>query len=221
MILQEDFGLILAAAGLGSRFGSGVPKQFWELDGRPLYLHALDPFLDVVAEAVVVVPSGWVDKISAQIRSLSVRTPIRIQEGGATRQGSVSAGLQKLTSNCRFVLVHDAARPYVSAGLIESVVNGTKMHKSSVPVVPVRDTVKVVEHNVVVRTVDRRTLCLTQTPQGFELKLLQRALNAAASEEVQGTDESSIVESLGETVHVVEGETGNIKVTWPEDLRRT
>jgi 2-C-methyl-D-erythritol 4-phosphate cytidylyltransferase len=221
MILQEDFGLVLAAAGLGSRFGSGVPKQFWELDDRPLYLHALDPFLGIVAEAVVVVPSGWVDPVSAQIQSLAAATSIRIQLGGSTRQESVLAGLQRLTSNCRFVLVHDAARPYISVGLIESVMSDTRIHKSSIPVVPVRDTVKRVEHDVVIRTVDRRTLYLTQTPQGFERQLLQRALDAAANKGVQGTDESSVVEDLGETVHVVEGETGNIKVTWPEDLRRT
>jgi 2-C-methyl-D-erythritol 4-phosphate cytidylyltransferase len=218
MILQEDFGLVLAAAGLGSRFGSDVPKQFWELRGKPLYLHALEPFLEVVAEAVLVVPSDWIGKASAQVRALFLPTPIRFQEGGATRQESVSAGLQGLTSSCRFVLVHDAVRPYVSPGLIESVVNGTKKHGSSIPVVPVRDTVKVVEREVVVRTIDRRPLCLTQTPQGFELRLLQRALNVAAREGIQGTDEASLVENLGETVHVVEGDTGNTKVTWPEDL---
>lgn len=219
MIPQRDFGLVLVAGGLGSRFGSNVPKQFWEIDGKPLYLRALEPFMDLVVEAVVVVPAGWEKKISGQVRSLCPRIPIQIQAGGFTRQESVSSGLKKLSSDTEYVLVHDAARPFVSSGLIEIIVQNTRKHGACIPVLPVRDTVKMVEDSIVVRTVDRRPLHLTQTPQGFELQLLMRAVETAQAEGFQGTDESSLVEHIGETVHVVEGEAHNIKVTWLEDLR--
>ena len=220
MIPQRDFGLVLAAAGLGSRFGSGVPKQFWELEDKPLYLHGLELFLELVGEAVVVVPADWVSKVSDEIRELSLPTPIRVQEGGSTRQESVYNGLQKLDSGAEFVLVHDAARPYVSLSLIEAVVRNTRKHGACIPVVPIHETVKLVEESAVVRTIDRQALSLAQTPQGFRLEMLKRAFAKARAEGVHGTDESSLVENMGETVHAVEGETNNVKVTWPGDLRR-
>jgi len=221
MTPEKDFGLVLPAAGLGSRFGSSLPKQFYELDGKPLYLHALEPFLDLVVEAVVVVPAEWENRISAQIRSLSVRTPIRVQTGASSRQDSVLNGLSGLASNTKYVLVHDAARPYVSPGLIRSVMQSTREHGASIPVVPVCDTVKIVEASLVVRTLDRHSLRLTQTPQGFELELLKKAFERAKVEAFQGTDESSLVENLGVMVHVVAGEANNIKVTWLDDLGRS
>jgi len=218
MIPEKDFGLVLAAAGVGSRFGSSVPKQFWELNGKPIYLHALEPFLGLVLEAVVVVPAEWENRISAQLRALSLHTPVRVQVGGSTRQESVSFGLQKLASSMECVLVHDAARPYVSQGLIEAVVEGTTKHGACIPVVPVCDTIKEVKETIVARTIDRNGLYLTQTPQGFDLKLLKRALEKAEAEGFQGTDESSLVEKIGGLVYVVEGESRNHKVTWMEDL---
>jgi 2-C-methyl-D-erythritol 4-phosphate cytidylyltransferase len=141
MSRQEDFGLVLAAAGLGSRFESNVPKQFWEVNNKPLYLHALEPFLDLVGEAVVVVPGSWENKISAQLHSLLFDTPIRVNRGGSTRQESVSHGLCSLSSSTKYVLVHDAARPFISAALIELVMSGTRKWGACIPVIPVRDTI--------------------------------------------------------------------------------
>lgn len=218
MSRQEDFGLILAAAGRGSRFGSEVPKQFWELRGKFLFLHALEPFLDLVGEAVVVVPESWEKKISAEVDSLSSYPPVRVHTGGRTRQESVHRGLSRLRSSSHFVLVHDAARPFISPSLIELVMKETRKYGASVPVVPVRDTVKVVRDGLVVRTIDRRSLVLTQTPQGFALELLRKASETAQAEGYQGTDEASLIEYIGEDVHVVEGESENIKVTWAQDL---
>jgi len=219
MTPKSDLGLILAAAGLGARFGSDIPKQFWELSGRPLYLRALEPFLDLVVEAVIVVPAGWESRVAAQVSSLSFRTSIQIQQGGSTRQESVFNGLKRLTSDAKYVLVHDAARPYVSLGLIESIVGETRKHGACIPVVPVCDTVKMVKEGAVLETIDRHQLFFAQTPQGFESGLLERAFERAWNEGFQGTDESSLVENLGEPVRVVRGETGNLKVTWSADLR--
>lgn len=220
MISKSDFGLILAAAGLGTRFGSKLPKQFLALDDRLLYLWALQPFLELVEEVVVVVPAGWKTKIAAQLESASLSPRTYVEEGGTTRQDSVASGLRKLTSDVKYVLVHDAARPFTSGDLIEEVMRGTLRHGACIPAVPASDTVKVVEDGKVLRTIDRSNLCLTQTPQGFKTELLKRALEAAEEEGVQGTDESSLVERLDAKVHVVAGEAANIKVTWMEDLQR-
>jgi 2-C-methyl-D-erythritol 4-phosphate cytidylyltransferase len=219
MTLQRDLGLILAAAGQGARFGSNVPKQFWELNGKPLYLHALEPFLGLVADAVIVVPAEWEHRVEVQVASISTHTLIRIQPGGLTRQVSVLKGLNRFTSDPRYILVHDAARPFVSSTLVESVVEESRRRGACIPVVPVRDTVKRVRAGLVVQTIDRHELSLTQTPQGFSSTLLRRAFENAEKEGFQGTDESSLIERLGEPVGVVEGETGNLKLTWPEDLR--
>jgi 2-C-methyl-D-erythritol 4-phosphate cytidylyltransferase len=218
MTPQRKLGLILAAAGLGARFKSDLPKQFWELEGKPLYLHSLERFLDVVSEAVVVVPSKWESKVLAQVGSLPSRISVQIEAGGPTRQESVFNGLNRLTPNVEYVLVHDAARPCISSGLVEAVVEMTIRKGACIPVLPVRDTVKMVEKGVVIRTIDRKELFLTQTPQGFESGLLRRAFEVAREKGLQGTDESSLVENLGATVSVIEGDTGNLKVTWPEDL---
>ena len=207
-------GLILAAAGAGSRFGGEVPKQFSSLRGRPLYLHALEPFLEFFEEAVMVVPEAWKARVEKQIRSLPYRGRLILEVGGEQRQDSVYRGLSRLSDSIQLVLVHDAARPFVSMGLIARVLEQTRQSGACLPVVPLRDTVKEVASDRVVRTVDRGR----QTPQGFEINLLRKALVQAQKEGFYGTDEASLVERLGSPVHVVPGDSENIKVTWKEDL---
>ena len=119
------------------------------------------------------------------------------------------------------VLVHDAARPFLSEQLISRVVEGTRRHQACVPVLPVSDTLKEIRSERIVRTVERESLALVQTPQGFEISLLKRAFRQAIEDNFYGTDESILVERLHEAVHVVPGERANIKVTWQEDLSET
>ena len=211
-------GLILAAAGAGSRFGGDLPKQFSSMRDKPLYLHALEPFLEFLEEAVIVVPEAWEERVEEEIRSLPYRAKLRLQTGGRERQDSVYRGLNRLSASVQIVLVHDAARPFVSQGLIARVVEETRRVGACLPAVSLRDTVKEVASHQVVRTVDRDHLRLAQTPQGFEINLLRQALERAQKEGVYGTDEASLVERLGSPVYVVPGELENIKVTWKEDL---
>ncbi len=211
-------GLILAAAGAGSRFGGDIPKQFSSLRGSPLYLHALEPFVEFFDEAVMVVPEAWKERVEKQIRSLPYRGKLILQAGGERRQDSVYRGLSRLSDSIQIVLVHDAARPFVSMGLIARVVEQTRQSGACLPAVPLPDTVKEVASHRVVRTVDRSRLRLAQTPQGFEINLLRRALERAQKDVFYGTDEASLVERLGSPVDVVAGEPENIKVTWKEDL---
>jgi 2-C-methyl-D-erythritol 4-phosphate cytidylyltransferase len=208
------------SAGLGSRFGSDLPKQFQNLRGKPVYLRALEPFLELIAEAVIVIPESWQRRVSDQIQLLPYRTKLQLEIGGAFRQESVARGLARLDPGLRYVLVHDAARPYVSTSLISSVLDAAKRYGACIPVLPVCDTVKEIRAGVVVNTLQRNSIGLSQTPQGFEASLLRRAFEKAKALGFRGTDEAALVERLGESVHIVEGSGQNIKVTWPDDLRK-
>ncbi len=214
---SAQVGLILAAGGTGSRFGSGTPKQFLTYEGRPLYLHALSRFSGFADRVVVVVPANHLERVEAEARDLA-SPEIRVVSGGATRQCSVERGLQALPPEIRYVLVHDAARPFVSRELIAAVAEGMRRFDACIPVLPVRDTVKEIADGAVVRTIPREQLGLAQTPQGFLASLLRRAIDRARGDEVQGTDEASLVERLGVAVHVVEGDPENVKITWSQDL---
>lgn len=213
-------GLILVAAGTGSRFGSTVPKQFLEFRGKPLYQHSLDIFEGLCSDIVVVVPSSWRNRVMRELQDAG-KTRVLVAAGGFERQDSVACGLSKLPVGPEVILIHDAVRPLVSEGLVRRVIEGTRSRGACVPGVPVSETVKEVGEDLTVkRTLDRDLLRLIQTPQGFERGLLSRALEAAAKDGFYGTDEATLVERVGDPVAVVPGDPGNIKVTWPEDLNQ-
>ena len=211
-------GLVLAAAGTGSRFGSNTPKQFTQLDGKPLYLHALERFLGVFDEAVIVLPNDWVEGVKTQVQDSPYGDKLILETGGSQRQDSVYQGLLRLSESHEIVLVHDAARPFPSSDLISRVIEGTQQHEACVPALPVGDTVKEVQNTRVARTLDRENLVLAQTPQGFKMALLKSAFESAMKEGFYGTDESTLVERLGVPVHVIPGEGTNVKITLKEDL---
>jgi len=211
-------GLVLAAAGSGSRFGSDTPKQFIPFEGKPLYLHALERFSSFFEVAVLVLPEGWKERVENQVGSLSYRDRLFLEIGGPRRQDSVYQGLNRLGEDIEMVLVHDAARPFTSSELIAAVIEQTRQHEACVPVVPVADTLKEVSDGRIVRTLDRKGLSLVQTPQGFEINLLKRAFQQAIQDGFYGTDEAALVERLGSPVHVVAGERSNLKVTCKGDL---
>jgi 2-C-methyl-D-erythritol 4-phosphate cytidylyltransferase len=209
-------GLILAAAGSGSRFGSTVPKQFLPLDGVPVYLRSLEPFESQVSQAVVVVPPDWKQRVSCETRTLWAGR-VSVQAGGDQRQDSVKRGLAALPS-VDIVLVHDAARPFVTTDLIQRVIDETRRSGACIPGLAVSQTVKEVAGSIVVRTLDRARLVLAQTPQGFRRDLLLKAFQQAEEDGFYGTDESILLERLGMPVTVVEGEPGNIKITFRNDV---
>jgi 2-C-methyl-D-erythritol 4-phosphate cytidylyltransferase len=211
-------GLVLAAAGTGSRFGSNIPKQFTPLEGKPIYLHALECFIEVIDEAAIVVPDDWIEEVQKQVQDLPYVGKLILEPGGPQRQDSVYQGLGRLSDKIEMALVHDAARPFPSSNLISQVIDGTRQHEACVPVLPVGDTVKEVRNQQIVRTLDRNSMVLVQTPQGFKMSLLKLAFESAIKEGFYGTDESTLVERLGIPVHVVPGEGTNVKITWKEDL---
>ncbi len=212
-------GLILAAAGSGSRFGSQIPKQFLRMGGERLYRLALDPFLPFLDEAVILVPDDWIEMVRQELSGGASRDKkLQVVPGGRHRQDTVSRGLQLLSPPVEVVLVHDAARPFVDAPLIARVIRTVRRGSAAVPILKIRDTVKEVVSGRVERTLERERLGLAQTPQGFPAEVLKEALRQAGQDHFYGTDEASLVERIGMEVQAVEGDPRNLKVTFEGDL---
>lgn len=212
-------GLVLAAAGSGSRFGAVLPKQFLEWREKPLFMHSLLRLLPFVSEAVVVVSKDWMEWTERAVAQEGITGAIRIVMGGDTRQASVSLGLAALSDRVEIVLVHDAARPLVSETVVQRVISGARKEGACIPVLPVKDTVKEIKDGFICATLDRDRLGLAQTPQGFRLELLREASEKAGREGFAGTDEAMLVEHLGRRVLTVEGDPENVKITWKDDLK--
>ncbi len=215
-------GLVLVAAGQGSRFGGKIPKQFRLLDGEPLYLAALRKFLPFTRRIVIVVPESWTvpvrEEVSRLLEECARGSEAEIIQGGATRPESVLKGLRCLQGQCSHVIVHDAVRPFLTGALISRVIRATLEYGAAVPLEPVIDTIKVVRDHIVVDTLDRNILWRAQTPQGSELEQLLEASEKAWEKGFAATDESALLERAGLEVRAVEGENANIKITWKEDL---
>jgi 2-C-methyl-D-erythritol 4-phosphate cytidylyltransferase len=206
---------IIPAAGVGTRLGADVPKQFLMLGGVPILhrtVHALTS-VDRIVQIVIAIDQGYKTMIPSSGR-------IRTVDGGSERQHSIANALETISESNAIVLVHDAVRPFADAAFIRRVGEAAELHGAAIPVVPVTDTIKVVtEAGTIARTLYRGTLRAAQTPQAFRVDLLRRAYEHAREYNVMGTDDASLVEAIGEPVHIVDGDVRNIKITTPEDLQ--
>ena len=214
-------GLILVAAGSGSRLKSRTPKQFLPLAGIPAYLHSLRTLSPLCQKSVVVVPNEWVDRVGEEVKNISTSEPVIVKSGGATRQQSVLRGFDCLGTEISCVIVHDAARPFVTADLAQRTIQGLSSAAACIPGIEVAETVKSVQDGLVSNTLNRSNLRLIQTPQAFQRAILARAFESASTGNnlITATDEATLVEALGEKVLVIEGDRRNVKITWKEDLQ--
>ncbi len=197
--------LILLSAGEGRRFGR--KKQFEKLLGKPLFMHSLERLLDRFEETLLVLPEEDM-KISLPPGVVKVL-------GGKERQDSVFNAL--LEAKGDVVIVHDCARPFASLELFLKV-SQLGDFEGKIPAVPVRDTIKRVAHGMVVETVDRKNLWLSQTPQAFRKRTLLECHFRARNEGFYATDDAQLLERYGYKVGIVQGEPTNIKITYPEDM---
>jgi 2-C-methyl-D-erythritol 4-phosphate cytidylyltransferase/2-C-methyl-D-erythritol 2,4-cyclodiphosphate synthase len=205
---------ILVAAGTGSRFGAELPKQFLPLAGKPVIRHAAEALL---AHAALLQPVGDAGLIGQALAGLPYLPPV---PGGAERQDSVRAGLEALAGhNPDIVLVHDAARPNISAGITQAVLAALATHEGAIPAIPVSDTLKRGESGLIAETIPRAGLFRAQTPQGFRFPTLLRLHREAAGAAV-ATDDAALLEAAGITVALTPGAEQNIKLTLPEDFVR-
>ena len=208
---------VIVAAGRGLRLGGALPKQFLPLGGRTVVARSLDAFLGHPSIRRVVVAIGAGDEaLFAEAVGERVAR-VRTVTGGETRQASVKAALEALSDDPPArVLVHDAARPFVTAALIDRVAGALDLSAAVVPGVPVADTLKRVADGAVAATVPRDGLVAVQTPQGFHFAALLAAHQRMMTD--MATDDGGVMEAAGHGVAVVEGERTNYKITTADDL---
>ncbi|MHB8736548.1 MAG: 2-C-methyl-D-erythritol 4-phosphate cytidylyltransferase [Terriglobales bacterium] len=220
---------IIPAAGLSTRMGSTTAgtarKQLLEFRGAPLLLHTLRKFdrCPGIQSMLVPVRPEDRDRVAERILAEPFRCPVRVLEGGESRQQSVWNALQLVDPDTELVAVHDAVRPFVTPELITRALEGALRHGAVILGVPAVDTLKQVARSGndihrVESTVPRERIVLAQTPQVFRYELLCRAFAHAQADGFYGTDESALVEHFGHDVFVVPGSTRNWKITAPSDL---
>ena len=211
-------GAVIVAAGSASRMG-GIDKVMAPLKGEPMIVHTVRAFqsCDAIKEIVIVTREDLILPITKLTNAFDKVTAVVM--GGKSRQESVALGMNALSEKCGLAAIQDGARPLVTWQLIDRVVRAAHAHHAAIPVIPVKDTVKVCNSALVVSTPDRSTLRAVQTPQVFDFDLLRGALKKAAEDGAEVTDDCSAVERLGMTVRTVEGDERNLKVTTPFDLK--
>ena len=212
---------IIAAAGAGTRMASDRPKQFLLLAGTPVIFHTLKVFeqCDSIDEVIVVLPAEESAGFLSLAGKFGVRKLARVVPGGATRADSVKRGLMAIRSaTAEIVVVHDGVRPFVTVEEIVATIAAAKSDGAAILVAPVTDTIKHVDDEAIVKTLDRGTLRRALTPQCFRYELLREAYQNADVNDPSLTDESALVEQLGKRVSIVEGSARNIKITTAEDL---
>ena len=214
---------IILAGGTGERFGKEGGKQLVEIGGKPILTWSVEAF-DAVGDIgliVIVCPAvRQGEYLSKAVDPFSFATPIVIAAAGSTRQESAFSGLELVPEEFEYVVMHDGARPLISADLIAHTIATLKGNidaDGAVVAHPAIDTLKVVENGVIVGTPDRSVFWNAQTPQVFRAGIYRRAHASALSDGFVGTDDSSLIERLGGRVLVVEGKRDNIKLTVPED----
>jgi 2-C-methyl-D-erythritol 4-phosphate cytidylyltransferase / 2-C-methyl-D-erythritol 2,4-cyclodiphosphate synthase len=224
---------IIAAGGRGERFGAGRPKQLHDIDGRSILERSVRLFLEhpAIDDVIVVLPP---ELAVAPPFAVGQAKALRVVAGGVRRQDSVANAFAAVPRHAELVVIHDAARPFASADLIARTIEAAAQSGAALAALPARDTVKRAasrpshvedsgqagtgRHVLVLETLPRETVYLAQTPQAFRRELLQAALEFAAREGIEATDEATLVERAGHQVRLVTGEETNIKITVPEDL---
>lgn len=219
--MSATAGLIVVAAGTGTRLGAAVHKALVELSGRALVEHTLRRLLTLPQLKPVVLVGHPDDRPALQRMLAGLPTSVQLVDGGARRQDSVAAGLAAIGESCDIVLVHDAARPFVPLETIEPLIAAAREHGCALLAVPVADTLKRARDDDAAGvdcTISRSGLWAAQTPQAFDrARLVERLADAQASG-TSVTDEAGLFEAAGLPVRFVEGSTLNIKLTTAADL---
>lgn len=218
--MERDVGVIIVAAGSGSRTGSSELKQFRWVAGKPMLLHSIQLFqarpdvgmvVCVLPREFVGDPPPWIFQSDAERLLLSV--------GGRHRSESVANGLEDLPTECEIVVIHDAARPLATSETIGRVIDEARKGHGAVAALPVTDTLKRVDSNgKIVITVDRSGLWRAQTPQAFPREAIERAYREARESERFATDDAALCEQIGLTVVAVRGSERAHKITEENDF---
>jgi 2-C-methyl-D-erythritol 4-phosphate cytidylyltransferase len=219
---ERNVGVVIVAAGAGTRVGGKELKQFRWVAGKPMLLHSLQTFMGHprVVAVVCVIPRNYAGDPPPWIFQCDVDR-LLVSTGGRTRMESVASGLYDLVDDATAVLIHDAARPFVDTDTIDRVLAGVDAGQATVAALPVVDTLKEADANgLVARTVDRSRLWRAQTPQGFPREMIMRAHEEGKQRRLDATDDAALCEALGIPVHLVPGDERAMKITTEADFTR-
>ncbi|MGE5391100.1 MAG: 2-C-methyl-D-erythritol 4-phosphate cytidylyltransferase [Deltaproteobacteria bacterium] len=220
--MGNNLRVVIAAAGIGSRMGSKINKQYLNLNSRPILTYSLNVFEDfkAVDEIVIVAHARDVEYCEKEVvKKYGYRKISRVIAGGEMRQDSVWAGLQCLDKKSEYVAVHDGARPLFTSHLLEDLLEEAREWGAAIPGLAARDTMKMVDRDgFVTMTLDRASVVSIQTPQIFSYPELYQAYASAYEEGYMSTDDAALFEKYIGRVKIVPGEYRNIKITTPEDL---
>ncbi|MCX7951524.1 MAG: 2-C-methyl-D-erythritol 4-phosphate cytidylyltransferase [Clostridiales bacterium] len=210
---------LIVAAGKGKRFGAGYNKQYYKINNKEIIARTLDVFEEAnfIDDIVVVVSEDEVDYFRENIIDrYGYKKVSKIVKGGQERQHSVYKGLLEC-SGADIVVIHDGARPFIKKEHIFETIEKAKKFGSAAVAVKVKDTIKIAKDGYFDSTPDRNILYAVQTPQTFRYNLILSAHQYAMEKNILSTDDTSLVELMGEKVRIVEGSYDNIKITTPED----
>ena len=213
--LQNEYALVVAG-GKGTRIKSKLPKQFLELNGKPVLLHTIEAFFrySEKVKIILVLPKDDFEIWHEIVKKFSFTKPITLQEGGETRFQSVKRGLEKINGD-GLVAIHDGVRPLVSENIIGASYRLAAVHKTAVAAVRLKESIRMTDQDQT-KAVDRSKFRLIQTPQTFEIQLIKKAYEIKEDESL--TDDASVAERSGHAISLFEGSYENIKITTPEDL---
>lgn len=219
---ENKTAVIIAAAGSGKRMGSGIPKQYLKIEGKPILLKTILAFCEnaQIDDIFIVTNEEYIDYCQRMKAEYGLHKVVSVVKGGDERQDSVYAALQEV-ERCRpetkYVLIHDGARPFVDAEIIGAVMDAMKACGAATASVPVKDSIRR-QYGNGSKNLKRAGLYAVQTPQGFEKKVLLDAYKTAYAEAYFGTDDASLVERCGQQVRLVTGKYENIKITTKGDM---
>ncbi len=218
---MSKLGVLIAAAGRGSRMGKDINKQFLKILGKPIIYHTIKRFLDWQHEFElnIVLHPAEIEYFEKNILTLFAdeEQDFNLVAGGQSRKESVNNGLKNFSEEVNYVIIHDGARPMLKKELIEQTYRAVKKYDAVSCGVKVKDTIKVVENSFSKKTLNRNSLRAIQTPQAFRLDLIKKAHSNYQKD--RALDDASLVEELGEKVYIVDGDYNNFKITTPEDLK--
>ena len=208
---------IIPSAGSGNRFG-GL-KQFKLLNGKPLIILTIKPFLEIkrIIEIIIVIPKNNFSFLENYLKTKSYKKKIKLVEGGKRRQDSISNGLKQVDKESKLICIHDAVRPFVKKKQIRLCLDKGQDFDGAILGFKSTDTVKISKNSIVEKTIDRNSTWLIQTPQVFHKKKLLKAINNAYKKNLNATDESFLMEQMGYKIKLVKGDLNNIKITFNRD----
>ncbi len=216
--MNSHYNIVIVAGGTGTRMQSTIPKQFIEIKGKPILIHTIEKFIafDEFINIIVCVHKDYVTDANFMLAEYFPDQNFQVVTGGETRFHSVKNGLQKITNPHDIVGIHDAARPFVSLDTIKRCFETAAKKGNAIPVAPVNESLRMVT-NGINKAVSRDDYKIVQTPQCFLVSKIQSAFEQPYSPFF--TDDATVLESIDEPICLVEGNSENIKITNPDDLK--